>query len=485
MRARYYNSDIKRFINQDIKVGDIGNSQSLNRYAYCEGNPVNMVDPFGLSPEDTQDQGKESKYAFWHGLLDVAGLVWDGADIVNAALYAMEGNWVMAATSIACALPVIGTAVAGVTKATKLAKAGKVIEKTLQVAGKLYTTIESAKAALELAGDAKMEYAVNGGKMTLGVAAKMVGAVAMASISMLTAGSLMKDVTSLSKVSDIDMNTKTQETADAESGKCAKGEGIGCFIAGTKVKTVDGEKNIEDVKAGDYVLAENPETGEQGYKEVVRTYIHEKTAIVHVFVGEEEIETTVEHPFYVEGVGFVSAGELKAGNIIRTSEGKNLPIDKIEIAELEEPVLVYNFEVADFHTYYVSDLGVLVHNTCGDTTVGESGTSTGKYQVGAYQDIKGVEGLDAHHVGQKALMKKLVANYDELTAPAINVPKLGHTKRHPGRGIVSRSTKGITNARQLLARDLFELKRVYPDIPNSALRELIDMNKKMYPEMRK
>ena len=121
----------------------------------------------------------------------------------------------------------------------------------------------------------------------------------------------------------------------------------------------------------------------------------------------------------------------------------------------------------------------------GESGAGESGSSSGKYQVGAYQDIKGVEGLDAHHVGQKALMKKVVADYDEFTAPAINVPKLGHTKRHPERGIVSRSTKGITNARQLLARDLFELKRVYPDIPNSALKELIDMNKKMYPEMRK
>ena len=121
----------------------------------------------------------------------------------------------------------------------------------------------------------------------------------------------------------------------------------------------------------------------------------------------------------------------------------------------------------------------------GNESGNKSGSSSGKYQVGAYQDIKGVEGLDAHHVGQKALMKKVVADYDELTAPAINVPKLGHTKRHPERGIVSRSTKGITNARQLLARDLFELKRVYPDIPNSALKELIDMNKKMYPEMRK
>ena len=95
----------------------------------------------------------------------------------------------------------------------------------------------------------------------------------------------------------------------------------------------------------------------------------------------------------------------------------------------------------------------------GESGAGESGSSSGKYQVGAYQDIKGVEGLDAHHVGQKALMKKVVADYDELTAPAINVPKLGHTKRHPERGIVSRSTKGITNARQLLARDFLCISR--------------------------
>lgn len=30
-----------------------------------------------------------------------------------------------------------------------------------------------------------------------------------------------------------------------------------------------------------------------------------------------------------------------------------------------------------------------------------------------------------------------------------------------------------------------ELRRVYPDIPNSKLQELIEMNKKLYPEMRK
>ncbi|WP_234969357.1 hypothetical protein [Bacillus massilinigeriensis] len=108
----------------------------------------------------------------------------------------------------------------------------------------------------------------------------------------------------------------------------------------------------------------------------------------------------------------------------------------------------------------------------------------GKYQVGAYKDIKGVEGLDAHHAGQKAVMKKLVNNYNPDTAPAINVPKVGHTIKGPN-GIVSRSTKGIENPRQLLARDIMELRRVYDDIPNSALKELIELNKNMYPEMRK
>jgi len=50
MRARYYNVDIKRFVNQDVLTGSIDSSPSLNRYAYVEGNPVSFLDPFGLEP---------------------------------------------------------------------------------------------------------------------------------------------------------------------------------------------------------------------------------------------------------------------------------------------------------------------------------------------------------------------------------------------------------------------------------------------------
>lgn len=105
----------------------------------------------------------------------------------------------------------------------------------------------------------------------------------------------------------------------------------------------------------------------------------------------------------------------------------------------------------------------------------------GKYSVGVYQDIKGtVPGMDAHHVGQKALMKDMIPNYDPATAPAILVPKVGHTIRGP-QGIVSRSTDGLPTPRSVMSRDIRELRRVYPDIQNSELRELINMNKDLYP----
>jgi RHS repeat-associated protein len=115
-----------------------------------------------------------------------------------------------------------------------------------------------------------------------------------------------------------------------------------------------------------------------------------------------------------------------------------------------------------------------------------SKAGTGKrYEVGIHEDLKikgsGI-GLDSHHVGQKALMGKFISGYDLEKAPAILVPAEGHIRKKPGVGIVSRSSSEITNVRDLVARDIKELRRVYPDIPNEKLNELIDLNKKMYPE---
>ena len=82
--------------------------------------------------------------------------------------------------------------------------------------------------------------------------------------------------------------------------------------------------------------------------------------------GEQEtIDSTPEHPFYVEGTGWVEASSLHAGMTIWFANGTKGTVEDISNEGLEEPVTVYNFEVADFHTYFVGESSVLVHNYCG------------------------------------------------------------------------------------------------------------------------
>ncbi|WP_338848787.1 IPT/TIG domain-containing protein [Massilia sp. W12] len=47
MRARYYRADVGRFLSLDRVLGNIGNPQTLNRYAYVMNNPITGIDPSG------------------------------------------------------------------------------------------------------------------------------------------------------------------------------------------------------------------------------------------------------------------------------------------------------------------------------------------------------------------------------------------------------------------------------------------------------
>ena len=47
---REYTTILGRFVSPDLRAGDTGNPQSLNRYAYVLNNPANLVDPLGLEP---------------------------------------------------------------------------------------------------------------------------------------------------------------------------------------------------------------------------------------------------------------------------------------------------------------------------------------------------------------------------------------------------------------------------------------------------
>ena len=94
--------------------------------------------------------------------------------------------------------------------------------------------------------------------------------------------------------------------------------------------------------------------------------MRETDALVDLYVDGEVISTTGEHPFWTPDQGWVEAKDLHVGSLLQTEDGRVIDVDGVE--KREGQFQVYNFNVEGFHTYYVSDLGVLVHNTCSDIT---------------------------------------------------------------------------------------------------------------------
>ena len=148
------------------------------------------------------------------------------------------------------------------------------------------------------------------------------------------------------------------------------------------ILSASGLKPIEEIEVGDEVLAYEEETGEQAYKPVTRLFRNTTEEWYHIRVNGEEIVCTGGHPFYVlnaendrnivnfegvkaSGIGkWICAMELKVSDKVLLSDGSRGVIEQIEIQKLDFAETTYNFEVADFHTYYVSDNKVLVHNMC-------------------------------------------------------------------------------------------------------------------------
>ncbi len=194
-----------------------------------------------------------------------------------------------------------------------------------------------------------------------------------------------------------------------------------CFIVGTLILSDDGKEEIEDVQVGDYVYARDQYGEEQAYKEVTEVFVRENSTLIHLVIGGETFTTTEEHPSYIEGEGFVEARALEIGDLVETADGEGVPIESVEVEYLEQPVTVYNFEVEDYHTYYVGDTEVLVHNTC---------------SVGGI-DTKGVSNSELHHIATDKSKKFDFKSHPAFKETGINVSKdvdnLVELAKHRGR----------------------------------------------------
>lgn len=131
-----------------------------------------------------------------------------------------------------------------------------------------------------------------------------------------------------------------------------------CFPAGTLVWTETGPVAIENMRRGDQVLSQHPDSGELTYQVVLDTTIRSPSQTLQIHVGDEQIESTLGHPFWVVGDGWQMAKELKAGDRLHSLQG-SATIDKIEPGDTVE---AYNLVVAETNTYFVGEHRVLVHD---------------------------------------------------------------------------------------------------------------------------
>ena len=114
------------------------------------------------------------------------------------------------------------------------------------------------------------------------------------------------------------------------------------------------------------VWAYDEETGESDWKPVVRLFRNESKDWTIVKINGEEIESTPGHKYYLpEKKAWKSASLLKKGDKVLLSSGGYAIIEFVKSKHYDKPQTTYNFEVKDFHTYFVG-IGVCVHNrNCG------------------------------------------------------------------------------------------------------------------------
>jgi hypothetical protein len=147
-----------------------------------------------------------------------------------------------------------------------------------------------------------------------------------------------------------------------------------CFVAGTPVVTADGLLPIESLEVGMRVLARAESGGELDWKPVVHTFVSHSRSLVRLTLAGagriETLEVTPNHRMHVLDRGWLPAGELAPGRD-RLVDESGAPLELLEAEALPDQVPVYNLEVEDFHTYFVGELSVWVHNRAPDPPIAE------------------------------------------------------------------------------------------------------------------
>ncbi len=126
-----------------------------------------------------------------------------------------------------------------------------------------------------------------------------------------------------------------------------------------------GKSRLMRFKSVRRCAASDEKTGTTSFQPMMDLIKGEKSyrMISLTFDSGKKVETTAEHPFYIQGKGWNPAGSLKVGQALVLHDGTTVVVEEVDSSARWE--VVFNFSVANAHNYFVGGDGVLVHNGTG------------------------------------------------------------------------------------------------------------------------
>jgi RHS repeat-associated protein len=354
-RDRWYDPEIGRFLSMDPAIGNHGQPLSLNRYLYVLNDPVNNIDP----------GGQETMIGLMTGLAVMS-------ELLIRAIPRVPGMGV-ATCGAEIAVGMLEGALVGAALASVLSPT------MLSFVGASFAVLSAPLIANDLV--LAVQTKDKNGKPLNPSERICRGLQAIADLAPFFGSRLARPRGPREHFRPEEPEPQEHEpTAPACS-----------FAVGTTVSTPDGDKAIESLHVGDLVYSRNDKTGEVDAKPILHVFVEQHTDDIRVLTVEDAsgkdtvIITSDLHPFHT-ATGWVAAGLLNVGSRVDTLDGKIVVV--VGSQHKVDPQSMFNFEIADFHTFSVSGEKVWVHNAnCGlDWSLVSNKGETRQDHVGEHGD---------------------------------------------------------------------------------------------------
>jgi RHS repeat-associated protein len=152
---------------------------------------------------------------------------------------------------------------------------------------------------------------------------------------------------------------------DDKAGGPRRKPPCGCFVAGTLVMTPSGLRPIEDIEVGDLVMAWDEKSGRVEMRAVTHLIRPDPKLVWRLEARDADGELEVffatdDHPWLIQGLGWVETKSLRAGQVLTTADGRGMAV--VEVAPTDRVERTYNLSVAGFQTFLLGEDGAVVHN---------------------------------------------------------------------------------------------------------------------------